>query len=171
MTDGRITRRGFLRGASTMAAGLAATEAFGFDRLTASLPQALRIGIIGSGTMGGTVGVKWAQAGHQVFFSSRNPDQLADLVATAGPNAQAGVPAAASFGEVVVIAVPYGALPRGRPRSFRAHAREGGDRRRESSGRPRRPDGCGCHPTRYRDRFCRVPPRGSACEGSECCRR
>ena len=79
---------------------------------TGRLRQSLRIGIIGSGQMGGAVGLKWAQAGHQVFFSSRNPDRLADLVAEAGPNAQAGLPnAAASFGEVVLIAVPYGALP------------------------------------------------------------
>ena len=74
--------------------------------------QSLRIGIIGSGQMGGAVGLKWAEAGHQIFFSSRNPDQLAELVAQAGPNAQAGLPdEAASFGEVVLIAVPYGALP------------------------------------------------------------
>ncbi len=79
---------------------------------TDHLSQSLRIGIIGSGQMGGAVGLKWAQAGHQIFFSSRNPDRLADLVAEAGPNAQAGLPnAAARFGEVVLIAVPYGALP------------------------------------------------------------
>ncbi len=46
------------------------------------------------------------------LFSSRNPDQLAELVADAGSKAQAGLPgAAAAFGEVVLIAVPYGALP------------------------------------------------------------
>ena len=62
--------------------------------------------------MGGAVDLKWAQAGHQVFFSSRNPDRLIDLVAETGPNAQTGLPnAAASFGEVVLIAGPYGALP------------------------------------------------------------
>jgi predicted dinucleotide-binding enzyme len=107
----RITRRDFLHGAGTAAAILVAGPAFAFEPLEAS-PQALRIGIIGSGQMGGAVGIKWAHAGHQVFFSSRNPDQLAGLVAEAGPNAQAGLPdAAARFGEVVVIAVPYGALP------------------------------------------------------------
>lgn len=107
----RITRRDFLQGAGTAAAILVAAPAFAFEPLGVS-PQALRIGIIGSGQMGGAVGIKWAHAGHHVFFSSRNPDQLADLVAEAGPNAQSGLPeAAASFGEVVVIAVPYGALP------------------------------------------------------------
>ena len=72
---------------------------------TVHLRQSLRIGIIGSGQMGGAVGLRWAQAGHEVFFSSRNPDRLVDLVAEAGPNAQAGLPnAPANFGEVVLIA-------------------------------------------------------------------
>jgi len=107
----RIARRDFLHGAGTVAAALVAGPMFTCEPLEASR-QALRIGIIGSGQMGGAVGIKWARAGHQVFFSSRNPDQLTDLVAEAGPNAQAGLPAAAArFGEVVVIAVPYGALP------------------------------------------------------------
>lgn len=72
----------------------------------------LSIGIIGSGNMGGGLGKLWAEAGHPVFFSSRNPEELAPLVAEAGPNAQAGTPEeAARFGDVVLIAVPYGALP------------------------------------------------------------
>ena len=75
-------------------------------------PGDLRIGTIGAGRIGGAVGLKWAEAGHTLFFSSRNPDELAELVARAGPRAQAGLPAeAAQFGEVVLIAVPYGAMP------------------------------------------------------------
>lgn len=95
------------------AAGLAIGRLPTLSQVTTDhLRQSLRIGIIGSGQMGGAVGLKWAQAGHQIFFSSRNPDRLVDLVAEAGPNAQAGLPnAAARFGEVVLIAVPYGALP------------------------------------------------------------
>ena len=95
------------------AAGLAIGRLPTLTQVTTDhLRQSLRIGIIGSGQMGGAVGLKWAQAGHQIFFSSRNPDRLVDLVAEAGPNAQAGLPnAAARFGEVVLIAVPYGALP------------------------------------------------------------
>jgi predicted dinucleotide-binding enzyme len=74
--------------------------------------ESLRIGIIGSGTMGGAVGLKWAEAGHEIFFSSRNPAELASLVAQAGPRARAGLPSeAAQFGDIVLIAVPYGALP------------------------------------------------------------
>jgi len=72
----------------------------------------LRIGTIGAGNIGGAVGLKWAQAGHELFFSSRNPEELADLVRRAGPNARAGLPAeAAAFGQVVLVAVPYGAMP------------------------------------------------------------
>ena len=58
------------------------------------------------------LGVLWANAGHEVFFSSRHPEALADLVARAGPRTHGGLPAeATAFGEVVMIAVPYGALP------------------------------------------------------------
>jgi len=72
----------------------------------------LRIGIIGSGRIGGAIGRRWAEAGHQVMFSSRNPDGLAELVATAGGNASSGYPQdAASFGDVILLAVPYGAMP------------------------------------------------------------
>jgi hypothetical protein len=72
----------------------------------------MRIGTIGSGNIGGAVGLQWAEAGHSVFFSSRNPDELTELVARAGPRARAGLPAeAAAFGEVVLVAVPYGAMP------------------------------------------------------------
>jgi len=74
--------------------------------------ERLQIGIIGSGNIGGSVGLRWAEAGHSILFSSRNPDQLSDLVEQAGSNARAGFPAdAARFGEVILIAVPYGATP------------------------------------------------------------
>jgi len=72
----------------------------------------MRIGIIGSGSMGGAVGIQWARAGHEILFSSRNPTDLVELVGAAGPRTRAGYPEeAAQFGEVVFIAVPYGALP------------------------------------------------------------
>lgn len=71
-----------------------------------------KIGVIGSGRIGGTIGGLWVKAGHPVFFSSRHPDELKDLVAKLGPLAHAGpVPDAIAFGEVIFIAVPYGALP------------------------------------------------------------
>ena len=68
--------------------------------------------MIGSGAMGGPIGRLLAEAGHQVLFSSRNPDQLMDLVRSAAPRASAGyADAAASFGEVVFLAVPPSAIP------------------------------------------------------------
>lgn len=75
-------------------------------------PRPMKIGIIGSGRQGGALGLQWARAGHEIFFSSRNPGNLKDLVAKAGPKARAGSPAdAAKFGDVILIAVPYGELP------------------------------------------------------------
>ena len=72
----------------------------------------LKIGLIGSGRQGGALGLLWAKAGHEILFSSRHPETLKDLVAQAGPKAKAGLPEeAARFGDVVLIAVPYGALP------------------------------------------------------------
>jgi len=35
----------------------------------------LRIGIIGSGHIGGAIGGLWVKAGHPVLFSSRHPEQ------------------------------------------------------------------------------------------------
>ena len=72
----------------------------------------MKIGIIGSGKIGGTVGTLWAKAGHHVLFASRNPGSLAELVRLAGPNASAGAPReAALFGEAVFISVPFKSLP------------------------------------------------------------
>src|SRR5262245_52669090 len=72
----------------------------------------LRIGVIGSGRIGGTIGGLWVKAGHPVLFSSRHPEELKDLVAGLGSLARAGTVAQAiDFGNVIFIAVPYGALP------------------------------------------------------------
>lgn len=71
----------------------------------------LRIGVIGSGRMGGTVGRIWLAAGHEVMFSSRNPQQLDHLLQGFDDRASAGLPRdAARFGSVVFIATPYSAL-------------------------------------------------------------
>jgi len=72
----------------------------------------MRIGIIGAGSIGSTIGKLWIDAGHDVRFASRHPDDLQPLVARLGPHASAGMPAdAAKFGEVVMIAVPLRAVP------------------------------------------------------------
>jgi len=72
----------------------------------------LPIGTIGAGHIGSTIGGLWIKNGHKVLFSSRHPEELKDLVAGLGPLAQAGtVDQAIAFGEVVLLTVPYGALP------------------------------------------------------------
>lgn len=72
----------------------------------------MRVGIIGSGRIGGTLGKLWARAGHSVLFSSRHPEELAALAADASHGARIGTPRdAAGFGDVVVLAVPSAALP------------------------------------------------------------
>jgi 8-hydroxy-5-deazaflavin:NADPH oxidoreductase len=72
----------------------------------------LRIGIVGSGHIGGTIGGLWVKAGHPVLFSSRHPEELKELVAGLGPLAQNGTVAQAiAFGDALLFAVPYGALP------------------------------------------------------------
>ncbi|WP_441279860.1 NADPH-dependent F420 reductase [Bradyrhizobium sp. 63_E2_N1_3] len=78
---------------------------------TTATPK-MKIGVIGAGHIGGAIGGLWTKAGHSVFFSSRHPEALQDLIALLGPLAQAGtVDQAIAFGDVVLIAVPYGALP------------------------------------------------------------
>jgi predicted dinucleotide-binding enzyme len=97
---------------------LIAAATAGVSSILAGLPvvsaqtKPMKIGVIGAGKIGGAVGTHWAKAGHEVLFSSRHPEQLADLAKRAGPKARAGTPReAAAFGEVVLISVPYGALP------------------------------------------------------------
>ena len=72
----------------------------------------VRIGIIGSGKLGGTVGALWVQAGHEVLFSSRHPEELKEMAAKLGPKAHTGTVAEAiAYSDVLLLAVPYGALP------------------------------------------------------------
>jgi hypothetical protein len=72
----------------------------------------MKIGVVGSGRVGGTLGGVWVKAGHEVMFSSRNIGHDKALAARLGPNARAGTPReAAAFGEVLLISVPYRALP------------------------------------------------------------
>src|SRR3984893_18967001 len=60
-----------------------------------------KIGVIGSGKIGGTIGGLWVNAGHPVLFSSRHPEELKDLVSGLGSLAQAGtVDQAVAVGDV-----------------------------------------------------------------------
>ncbi|HEX3126707.1 MAG TPA: NADPH-dependent F420 reductase [Thermoanaerobaculia bacterium] len=70
----------------------------------------MRIAVIGIGMVGGTLGRRWAQEGHEVMFGVREPssEKVGQLLAEAGANARAGsVAEAAAFGEVVVLATPW----------------------------------------------------------------
>ena len=92
-----------------VAFGTLPISAFG-QAVTTAAP--MKIGIIGSGNIGSTVGTLWVKAGHQVLFSSRHPEELKPLVDGLGPLARAGtVKEALTFGDVVFIGVPYGAYP------------------------------------------------------------
>ncbi len=71
-----------------------------------------KIGIVGSGHIGGNLGILLAKAGYDVLYSSRHPEKLADLARTAGPKTCAGsVDEAIAFGDVVVLSVPLKAIP------------------------------------------------------------
>jgi hypothetical protein len=74
--------------------------------------QTMKIGIIGSGHVGSALGGVWAKAGNEVMFSSRDLDNDKKLAAEVGAKARAGTPQqAAAFGQVILFAVPYSALP------------------------------------------------------------
>jgi predicted dinucleotide-binding enzyme len=72
----------------------------------------MKIGIVGSGQVGGAIGGAWVKAGHEVMFSSLDIEQDKKLAASLGGGARAGTPReAAAFGTVLLISVPYRALP------------------------------------------------------------
>lgn len=90
----------------------AAAAAAGVLPVRAATSTSMHIGVIGSGNVGSAIGGSWIKAGHEVMFSSRNLDSDKALASKLGGKARAGSPvAAAEFGDAVLIAVPYGALP------------------------------------------------------------
>lgn len=66
----------------------------------------MRIAIIGSGNIGGTLGRLWRKAAHDVVFGSRDPARVGEFARSIGARA-ATVDVAAAEGEVVVIATPW----------------------------------------------------------------
>jgi 8-hydroxy-5-deazaflavin:NADPH oxidoreductase len=108
--DTRLNRRLFI---GMTAAGVTLVS-LPLTSLHAAAPavQKTKIAIIGSGNVGSALGGTWAKAGHSVMFASRHLEDDKALAAKIGANASAGTPEqAASFGEVLVLAVPYRALP------------------------------------------------------------
>jgi predicted dinucleotide-binding enzyme len=102
----QFDRRKFLGLAAGGAAASAAGSFAAFAQGAGDAP--LKIATIGAGREGGALGTLFAKHGHPVMFSSRHPEQLKDLVASAGPTAQAGtVEQAVAFGDVILVVVPY----------------------------------------------------------------
>ncbi|MFD0798400.1 NADPH-dependent F420 reductase [Maribacter chungangensis] len=72
----------------------------------------MKIGIIGSGNIGGNLGKHWAKAGYDVLFSSRHPEELGNLVKEAGSNAKA-VSITGAFeakADVYLLSMPFKAI-------------------------------------------------------------
>jgi predicted dinucleotide-binding enzyme len=72
----------------------------------------MRIGIIGAGSVGGTLGRRWGECGHEVFFGVRDAadPKVRELIGKSSRSARAGsVAEMAGFGTVVVLATPWSA--------------------------------------------------------------
>jgi predicted dinucleotide-binding enzyme len=105
------TRRDFLRLTASSLPLMAVVTRARMAGAQAPAGAPLRIGMIGAGREGSALGTLFVKAGHPVMFSSRNPERLKDLAAGLGPLAQAGTVAeAVTFGDVVVVVVPYTAI-------------------------------------------------------------
>ena len=73
------------------------------------MEQRFRIGILGAGAIGGTLGDLLAKIGHSVMLSSRHPDAIASR--TAGLGCRVGtINEASDFGDIVIAALPLRAL-------------------------------------------------------------
>ncbi len=74
----------------------------------------MKIGIIGTGNMGRSLGVLWAEIGHEVCFGAKNESQAAQAAALAGhtkiPPRYGSNQEAARFGEVLLY-TPRGVPP------------------------------------------------------------
>jgi NADPH-dependent F420 reductase len=71
----------------------------------------MKIAVIGMGNVGGVLGRRWAEAGHEVVFGVRDPsDTKAQAAAREARASAATVGDAAARSEVVVLAVPWPAV-------------------------------------------------------------
>jgi len=72
----------------------------------------MRIGIIGSGNVGGTLGRRWAGTGHEIMFGSRDPSskKVRSLLEQINGKAKAGtLTDTAAYGDILVLATPWSA--------------------------------------------------------------
>ncbi len=66
----------------------------------------MKIGIIGSGNMGRSLGILWAEQKHEVFFGSRTTEKGQAVAESAGNNTQGGTnDEAAAFGDVLLYTI------------------------------------------------------------------
>jgi predicted dinucleotide-binding enzyme len=109
---GHFTARHSLSGRLLIATLLVVAMGMAPEWAAAADSAPTKIGIIGAGHIGGTLAQLWVKAGYKVLISSRHPEELKALAVRLGPNAQVGTPHdAAVFGEVVLVSIPYGAMP------------------------------------------------------------
>ena len=73
--------------------------------------QPIKIGVIGSGNIGGTVGELFAKAGHQVLYSDRDEANAKAQAARVSGTRAGTVAEAIAFADVLLIAIPFGAWP------------------------------------------------------------
>jgi 8-hydroxy-5-deazaflavin:NADPH oxidoreductase len=70
----------------------------------------MKIGIIGSGNVGGALGTRWAKLGHEVVFGTRNPEggDVQKLAARAsGKTSAATLPDTCNECEILLLATPW----------------------------------------------------------------
>ena len=66
----------------------------------------MKIGILGSGNMGRSLGILWAEQGHEVFFGARTTEKGQGVAEIAQNNTQGGTnDEAAAFGEVLLYTI------------------------------------------------------------------
>jgi predicted dinucleotide-binding enzyme len=100
-----MNARTFLRALLCAAVFSVATSASAADETKAA---PLKIGIVGTGNIGGALAQHWAKAGHELVISSRHPQELQSLAKSLGPKVRVGTPLeAAQFGDVILLSVPY----------------------------------------------------------------
>lgn len=72
----------------------------------------MKIGILGAGHVGSVIARRATEAGHEVVLSfARDPADLVALAAQLGPRAQAGTVAEAAQADLLVMSVPWAAIP------------------------------------------------------------
>ena len=68
------------------------------------------IAILGTGRVGGALGIRWAQKGHQIIYGVRDPnnEEVQTVLEKSGPNASAAsVRDAAARSQVILLAIPW----------------------------------------------------------------